>query len=205
MATLEAMILMILAIFVMIFFMSFGFLFYQRWTVQHVANDVATRIGQSYANPEADPVMGFVSSAGKAAMSPYRYLGSKLKSENARKGKEYGVWGLHISSLAYEQGDPEIEVKVVHDAFAQRHVEVKVRAVYEIPFGGALQYFGLQKQVVYEAAGYAVCTDISDYVSSVNSLYTISGSLFPFSSTGAVDKILKLIDDIVLVFGKLGR
>lgn len=205
MATLEAMIVMIPAIFIMLFFMSYGFLFYQRWTVHHVANDVATRIAHTYANPEADPVMGFISGAGKAAMSPYRYIGKGLEGKNKQRGKEYAVWGLHISSLAYEQSEPEIEVEVVHDAFAQRHVKVKIRTVYEIPFGGALQYFGFQKVMTYEAEGYAVCTDLSDYVCSVNALYTLSNDAFPFRVTGTLEKILKLIDDVRLLFDKAGR
>ena len=202
MATVEAMILLTMAIFILLFFMSFGFLFYQRWTVQHVANDVATRIAQGYAYPKSDPVMGFVNSAMKESLSPYRYIGGGLSSSAQSRSQEYAAWMLDLSSMAYAKGEPQITAKVVHDALAERHLEVTVRAEYEIPFGGALQYFGLQKELVFEATGYAMITDISDYVCSMNTLYTLSNELFTLKTTGLIDKILKCIDDFNLAFDK---
>ncbi len=203
MVTLEAMILLTMALFVMLFFMSFGFLFYQRWTVQHVANDVALRVAQGYAYPEADPVMGFVDSSMRATLSPYRYMGKNLEEKAERKAKEYGAWTLHISSMAYERRKPEISVRVVHDALAQRHLEVKVSSEYEIPFGGALQFFGLKKYVVYEATAYAMCTDISDYINSMNTLVTLSNEIFTTKTFKLIDKVLQLIDNYSDTYNKI--
>ena len=196
MATLEAMILLFLTIFVMLFFMSYGFLFYQQWTVRHVANDIASRIAEQYAYPQTDPVMGFISGAMKASASPYRYSGDKLEKENQKKLEDYGRYMLHLSSMAYEAAEPEIKVDVVQDALAQRHLEVYVKASYKIPFGGALTYFGFRDHVEYEATSYAVCQDLSDYINMINTTKTLSDDVFTLKTFGMVDKIVKLVEDI---------
>ena len=57
---LDGMIAMTVTILMLVFLMSFGFLLYQQWMVSNIANDTATRIAQSYAYPNTDPVIGYV-------------------------------------------------------------------------------------------------------------------------------------------------
>ena len=194
---LDGMIAMLITIMLLVFLMSLGFLFYQQWMVSNIANDTATRIAQSYVYPNTDPVIGYVNVDLMDNVSLFRYLGDDLED----KGEKYAAWSLGISSLAYPVSDPEIEVDVVSDSLARRHVEVTVRAEYEIPLGGALQYFGLDKTMTYEATGYAVCMDLLDYINTVDTIKvlsedTISGSKF----MNATDSFLGMIDKLKDLF-----
>ncbi|MBE6658118.1 MAG: hypothetical protein E7604_06715 [Ruminococcaceae bacterium] len=192
----EGIIILTILIFFLVFLMGFGFLFYQQWLVVNTANDTAYRIAQSYAYPNTDPVMGFVNASLKSSLSPYRYIGSSLKDDNAEKGEKFAEWRLDATSFAYAVSEPEIHVETVYDAFAQRHIVVDIKATYEIPFGGALSFFGLKDTVTYHATGRAMIMDVSDYMYGVNTLNAITGSTLKSEIIKTVDSILGLINTI---------
>ena len=193
----EGIIILTILIFFLVFLMGFGFLFYQQWHVVNTANDAAYRIAQSYAYPNTDPVMGFVNASLKSSLSPYRYIGSSLKEDNAEKGEKYAEWRLDATSLAYAVSEPDIHVQTVYDGFAQRHIVVDISAEYEIPFGGALAFFGLDDTVTFHATGRAMLMDVSDYMYSVNSLNAITTSTLKSDILKTVDSILGLINTII--------
>ena len=197
---LDGMIAMLITIMLLVFLMSIGFLFYQQWMVSNIANDTATRIAQSYVYPNTDPVIGYVTVDLMDNVSLFRYLGDDLERENEDKGEKYAAWSLGISSLAYPVSDPEIEVDVVSDSLARRHVEVTVRAEYEIPLGGALQYFGLDKTMTYEATGYAVCMDLLDYINTVDTIKVLSEDTISSKFLGAANSFLGMIDKLKDLF-----
>ena len=197
---LDGMIAMLITIMLLVFLMSIGFLFYQQWMVSNIANDTATRIAQSYVYPNTDPVIGYVNVDLMDNVSLFRYLGDDLERENEDKGEKYAAWPLGTSSLAYPVSDPEIEVDVVSDSLARRHVEVTVRAEYEIPLGGALQYFGLDKTMTYEATGYAVCMDLLDYINTVDTIKVLSEDTISSKFLGAANSFLGMIDKLKDLF-----
>lgn len=192
----EGVIMMTFMIFFLVFLMAFGFLFYQQWNIVFTANDTATRLAQSYAYPAADPIQGYISSGMKSSLSPFRYFGTKLEKANAEKGEKYASWSISQGSLAYAVGEPEIVIETAHDGFAQRHIVVDITATYEIPFGGALKFFGMDGTITYHATGRAVCTDLSDYVFSINTLKTFASNNLGSDVYGAIDSILGLINTI---------
>lgn len=200
MEAVEGMIVLTLMIFILVMFLSFGFLFYQQWVVSGVANDTATRIAQSYAYSDADPVTGYISRTMKLSVSPFRHMGSSLADKNADRGEKYALWSLDMSSLATLVTEPDIEVTTVHDSFAQSHVEVKITATYLIPFGGALEYFGMDGKVTYHGVGYAVTSDISNYMRSVDTLSKLAGTDFGLSGVGTVNDILSAVQKIAELF-----
>lgn len=196
----EGMIVMTLMVFVLTMFLSFGFLLYQQLVVSSVANDTASRLAQSYAYPDSDPVMGFITRTMKCSVSPFRYLTGHLSDKNAEKGEKYARWSLEQISFANEVSPPDIEVRTLSDSFAQRHVEVEISATYEIPFGGALVYFGLPETVTYHAVGYGSCVDLSNYIHSVdtlNNLFTLVDS----KAVSAIDSIFSAIHKMAGLFG----
>ena len=177
MATLEALILLTLTLIIMLFFLGFGFLFYQRWVVVQVANDTATRIAHNYAYPASDAVTGYMDSATRAVLSPYRYFNSTyegMRQINADKAVSYAKWTLKMSSLAYLEGEPDIDVKVEHDGFAIRHVSVTIDARYRVLFSGALNYWGMGGTQNFHYTGYAQIVDLSDYINSVGTVKDLS-------------------------------
>ena len=193
----EGIIIMTMLIFFLVFLMSFGFLLYQQWAVVYAANDAATRTAQSYAYPNTDPVMGFINSSMKASLSPYRYLSSNLKEGNVHKAEAYARWSLERGSLATAVDEPEIVVETVYDGFAQRHVVVDITATYEIPFGLALEFFGMDSTVTYHATGRAACMDVSDYIYSVNAAKSLADQTLGSKVAGAVNKVLGLISNVI--------
>ena len=127
-------------------------------------------------------------------------LGDTLAEENSEKGEKVAAWALKQSSLAYPVSDPEILVETKYDSLARRHVEVTVTAEYEIPLGGALQYFGLDKTITYTATGEAVCIDILDYVNTVDTFKALTGKTFGSKALGAVNSIISMVDKLIDLF-----
>lgn len=183
----DGMIAMLITIMLLVFLMSFGFLLYQRWMVSSIANDTATRLAQSYPYPNADPVIGYLNVDMLSNVPLFRYMGEGLKAENQEKGENYGLWSLKLSSLAYPVDGPHITVCAPADSLGRRHVQVKVTAEYEIPFGGALQYFGLDGTITYQATGYAVCMDMLDYINTIDTVKSLSENTFDSSIVDTID------------------
>lgn len=200
MEAVEGMIILTLMIFILVLFLSFGFLFYQQWIVSSVADDTAVRIAQTYAYSDADPVTGYISRAMKLSVSPFRYMGGTLAEKNSDRGTQYALWSLDQVSLAYLTSEPEVEVTTVHDSYAQSHVEVHIAATYEIPFGGALEYFGIPGKVTYHATGYAVTTDVSNYLRSVDTLSALAGTTMGNPGVELVNDILGAVEKIAKLF-----
>lgn len=196
MESVEGVIILTILMFVLVFFMSFIFLLYQQTLVVNVANDTATRVAQSYAYPQTDPVMGFISRTMKLSLSPYRYWGSGLENGGARKGENYAKWYLSMASLAPESSDPVIQITTEHDGLAQRHVEVDVTASYRIPMGGILSFIGVDPIVTYHATGRAPCIDLSDYIYTINLTDALTHQTFGSKALGAVNKVLELAQSI---------
>ena len=69
---LEGMIVVIVTLFVLLWILGLGFLFYQRYVVSVVTNDAAVKIAATYNNPTADIVMGFVTTEDMRSRSLYR-------------------------------------------------------------------------------------------------------------------------------------
>ena len=192
MAAVESIFLMSLMLFLFMYFIAFGFLMYQGWVVQNVADDAATKIAQGYVYPQTDPVMNFFDRNMRRAVSPFRYIFYKndLADENAEKGEAYVRWCLKNSTLAKTAAEPEIEVRTVHDGLAQRHIEVKITATYQIPMGGFLEYFGGHRNMTYSTVGRAVCVDPSDYIYSVNTVTAIA------SDVAGAGSVIKMVDSV---------
>lgn len=192
----EGLFVFLVLIFFLVFLLNFSILLYQQWVVTFTANDTASRLGQSYAYPGADPIMGYVSAPMKAALSPYRYFGNKLADGCETKGELYAAWSLRESSLMPSAGQPKIEVKTVYDGFSQRHVVVDIEVKYKFPMGGILKFVGLGDTVTYHATGRAVCLDVSGYIHSVNSAASLCGNSFSSKIYSLVDKVLGFINTI---------
>ncbi len=199
MMVVEAMIILLITITVLVFLMGIGFLFYQQWNVYLIANDAATRIAQNYPYTGTDPVMGYLDSDILSAVSPYRYMFSskELAADNADKGEKYVRWNLSKTSLCKAVSDPVVSVTTEYDSLARRHVEVTIEAEYEIPLGGALEYFGLPGTVTFSATGRAVCIDLMNYVSTVNTMKTMTDATLGSKYASALNAILSTIKGFV--------
>lgn len=199
---LDGMIAMLITIMVLVFLMSIGFLFYQQWTVSMVANDTAARLAQRYPYLTADMISGYVSEEDVNDVPLMRYFGDGLAEDNETRGESFALICLGQSSLATPVSDPQILVSVPYDSLGRRHVEVSITAEYEIPFGGALEYFGLDGTLTYYATGLAPCIDLLDYVTTVEAAVDIPNMFEGMSQfEGTVKSIVSAVRAVADLFG----
>lgn len=201
MAAVESLFLMSMMLFIFMYFIAFAFLLYQGWVVQNVADDAATRIAQGYVYPRTDPVLNYISREMRQAVSPFRYAFFKKDDYaelNIEKGEAYVLWCLKNSTFAKAESEPDVEITVVHDGLAQRHIEVRIEATYHIPLGGFLEYFGGHGDRTYTSVGRAVCLDPSDYIYSVNTVDAIADDIVGAGKVSdTADKIFKAVVHII--------
>ena len=198
MEAIEGLLVITLMLFVLFYIWSFGFLMYQNWAVQYVANDTASRIAQTYGYCYSDPVTGFVSQSMRRGLSPYRYNTKEKNtaySANSTRADRYSKWSLEQVGFSQSRGIT-IDTEIVDDALGRSHVEVKVTASYEIPFGFAMKYFGQNPYRTFTATGRAVCLDIQHYIftyETVNSVESTIGFGIDSKTVKAREKIVSMI------------
>lgn len=197
MEAVEGLIVITAMTFVLVLFMAFLFMLYQQSIVEGVARDTAYRIAQSYAYPNSDPIMGFTNRAMRLALDPYRYnIFSSLEDDNEDRGEKYARWYLKRASFAIAKNEPSIEISVEKDGLAQRHVEVRITADYEIPLGGMLQFIGQESTITYHGFGCAPCVDLMDYIHTVNTSKALLTQTFGSKALGMVNSVLSLAQNI---------
>lgn len=166
---LESLIVYTTTIFLLFLILAIFSVLYQRWNIQTVANESATRIAQTYRLIEADTSTGYVTSDQLTQVERYRYFFNNKAYEDAAKAKieEYASNRLKKTTFTKDIEEPEIDVKVVHDAMSRRHIEVAIIGKYSVPFGEAMAYFGFPGVIEYKTTAYADCVDLIDYLNTI--------------------------------------
>ena len=196
---LESLIVYIVTIFLLFFIISIFEVLFQRWNVQTIANESATRIAQTYKLISADESTGYASKDQIIDIREYRYIwnNSELKDSAESRIIEYAGWRLSKTTFTKDVTDPQFDVVIKNDSLARRHVEVTITGEYAVPFGQALSYFGFDSTTKYEVTAYADCVDIIDYINTVDFVGTqTSLNQFGSNTIGLVNAVLKLFDNI---------
>lgn len=195
----ESMLVLLPTMFVMVFLIALGFLMYQQWNVQFVADSIASRLSVVYSYSNADMKSGVTTVDDIEGRGMYRYLFSwKDQTEAAAeaKGKEYGEMLLNLTNFASVDNE-NISVITVDDGIGRRHIVVEVSGDYKIPFGAGLEVFGMSSTRHIEASSAAECVDITDYFAAVTLAENAEKMLLGDSKIlGAIDSILSLIKNI---------
>lgn len=194
---LEGMIVMIMTMFILIWILAIGFVYYQRYLVTAVTNDAAVKIAATFSNPGSDLIMGYIASENLSDRDLYRNSkNSRLRDINEKRAEAYVRYKLKGSSFSGVIGDNDISVrlKLVEDSVFRKHVEVTTECTFHTPFGEALNLFGMRKDVSYQAVGRADYTDIIDYIS------TIDFAGYQLSGTAANSKIMKAVNNMVKLY-----
>lgn len=197
---LEALIVYPITLFLLFFILCLFSILFQRWNMQVIANETAMRIAQTYKLTEADVMTGEITADEIVEVKPFRYfLGNKeeLKNSAAQKATQYATTRLLATTYTKFVDGPKIDVNVVSDALARRHIEVTVKGTYSVPFGEALSYFGFGSTIEYETKGYADCIDLIDYINTTKYISTQSKKLTDNSFGKLVDSLLSLFDNIL--------
>ena len=81
---LEGMLVMIITMFMLIWILAVGFIYYQRYITNIVVNDAAVKIASTYNNPTSDIVMGYVTTEELQNRDLYRNFSFSSKLINIR-------------------------------------------------------------------------------------------------------------------------
>ena len=199
---LEALIVYPVTLFLLFFVLSIFSVLYQDWNVQTIANETAARIAQTYKYAGADAVTGYVDVSEIKKTNPYRYApsllaGQKKDAEVLVKAKNYAKARLSRTTFTQSVSEPIVDVSIESAMVSRKYMVVTIESSYKVPFGEALDYFGLKGTVTYAATGYAECLDLSDYVTMSDFIESYSSLGFLDSSAlDAIESIMKFFDSV---------
>lgn len=196
----EAMIVVVIAVFVLFTILEMSFFLYQQVNTVITANDVATRMAQTYRFVDSDYLIGFVTPEEITSVSQYRYLSSSASAEFLSSAQQKSAilaeYRLAKTSLLAKKGVSDTQVKLVRDTMGRRHLEVTVTATYEVPLLAFLRYFKLDSAIsddgtyTMSTTAYADCPDMIDYISTINFAKTAMGDTY---SLDAIEFLKKAI------------
>lgn len=198
----ESMIIVTITVFLLLWILGVGFIYYQRSLVTTITNDAAAKVAATYNNVDSDIVMGYISSEDMAERPLYRnYNNSALKDANQTKAEAYIRYMVKRTNFLGTIADPENDIVVtmdlVMDSAVRKHIVVTTQCTFKTPFGEALELFGMDGKVTYEATGRADCTDIADYISTTDFAVRLAGGEIVRS------KIIDCLNSLVKVFNNI--
>lgn len=197
----EAMIAVVFTVFVLFMLLEMSFFLYQQVNIIVTANDTATRIAQTYRFPDSDYLIGFVSPEDVTSVSPYRYFAgasqSVFKDVAAEKCRRLAQYRLAHTGMLAMKGQSQTTTKVVSDALGRRHIEVTVRAEFDVPLLSILRFFMPASKIsstgtyTMAATARAECPDLIDYISTINYAKQMMGLNIGSETVKLINQILK--------------
>ena len=195
---LEGMIVVIVTLFVLLWILGLGFLFYQRYVVSVVTNDAAVKIAATYNNPTADIVMGFVTTEDMRSRSLYRNTKSNqgnLKDTNRLRAENYIRTALKKVNFTGTIQNVSVKLTLVQDSYMRKHVQLDTECTFKTPFGIGLDAAGMQSTRTYATSASAACTDYYDYIALVDFQKAMEEGSFT-KGAGFIDSIVKLLNKL---------
>lgn len=167
---LEAMIVVIFTMIILIWLLALGFVYYQRYLVTATANDVVVKVADTFYRPDSDLVMGYSDSRTAANRSLYRggSYSASMEDASQQRAQKYADVALKRVNFVGTVKDVKVDLKLVRDSVMRKHIEIKLTATFNTPFGYALDFFGMDGIMTYSASARADCTDPIDYISTVD-------------------------------------
>lgn len=166
---LESILVVIPTLFILVFLLSLGFLLYQKWNIQYLADDVAEKVAlrYEYIDEELPTPSIELKDAQKTVLYKYLFHMDDYLKATSRKAQDYGSLLAKKTGYGTGSGDEVIEVEQEEDSLARRHIQVTVTGTYRIPFSEGLEIFGIDGERTFSAVSYAECVDIGDYMNTV--------------------------------------
>ncbi len=141
---LEGMIVMVITLFVLIWILGLGFVYYQRYITTVVTNDAATKIASTYNNIDSDIIMGYVNTEALTGRNLYRrFSADTLHGANEDRAAAYVRYILDKANFVGVVDSVDVELELVLDSVLRRHVELTTTCTYNTPFGEGLELFGM--------------------------------------------------------------
>lgn len=193
----ESLVVYTITIFLLFFILALFSALYQRWNVQTIANESATRYAQTYRFDNKDVSSGYITKDQLTEVKDYRYVGDSLEISAKNEIISYAKNRLKKTTYTQDVIEPRIDVKVVKDDVSRRHVEVTIEGEYYVPFGEALNYFGMNENLKYKTVAYAECVDLVDYINTTDYINNqVESNVFNSGIVKAIDSVLSLLTNI---------
>lgn len=203
----EGMIVMVITMFILIWLLGLGFLYYQRYVTTIITNDAAVKIASTYNNPTSDIIMGYVTTKDLSNRDLYRNFSSgssssKLCEENEGRAESYVKYILDKANFTGVVKDVKVSLKLVSDSAVRKHIELTTTCEYNTPFGEIFEMFGMDRTAKYQVTASADYTDIADYISTVDFIKSLSDGTFT-EGMGFVDSLIKMLNKFVGVYNHI--
>lgn len=200
----EGMIVMVITMFILIWILGLGFLYYQRYVTTVVTNDAAVKIASTYNNPTSDIIMGYVTTEDISNRDLYRGFtvgsnSSDLHTVNEDRAQSFVKYVLDTANFAGTVKDVDVELKMVSDSAVRRHIELTTECEYNTPFGEIFEMFGMGRTAKYTVTASADYTDMADFASTVNFSKSLTDGTFT-SDTGFIDSLIGMLNTLVEVY-----
>lgn len=180
------MIVVIFTLLMLVWILGVGFLYYQKYTVRIVTNDVAKKIAATYEFPTTDIIMGYVSRNDVIKKSVYDYASL---DDNQERCQSYVNYMMDRTNLYGTVENIEVTIDHQTDGLGRSHVSVTTVCIFDTPFGEVLEYFGMSGLNTYKVTSYADSTDLSQYISAVTTADMLTG--------GSIIKMPKIVTSTV--------
>ena len=200
---LEGMIVIIITLFILIWILAVGFIYYQRYITNIVANDTAVKIASTYNNPTSDIVMGYVTTEELQSRDLYRGFTaeSKLKDINEERAKAYVKYMLDNTNFNGVVKDIDVQMELVEDSIFRKHIKITINCTYNTPFGDALYYFGMDANSKYCVSASAECVDYAEYMSVINGAAILNSGEYTKNS-GFVNSVVKVLNSFIKLYNR---
>lgn len=196
---LEGMIIMVITMLLMIWLLAVGFIFYQRNLVTAITNDAAAKVAATYNNPSSDLIMGYISAEAIANRDLYRWFDQgQLHDLNEKKASAYINYMLNRTNFAGTIDNVEVKLEFISDTALRKHIKITTLCTFNTPFGEAMEVFGMDRQATYTAVSRADCTDIIDYVTTIDfASHYLSGDAIGVKPVKLLNAFAKFIDSVM--------
>lgn len=194
----EGMIVVLVTMIILVWLIAIGFVYYQRYLVTAITNDACTKVAATYNNADSDIVMGYINSADITNRNLYRTSSTSdaQYSINKEKVEQYINYILTKTNFVGTIKSVDVKMQLVKDSPLRQHIELETEVTFNTPLGFALDFFGMEGVKTYYSTARSDCTDVIDYMSSVDfGNYVLSGN-------EVSSKIIKFINSLMGVYNK---
>lgn len=203
---LEGIIIITMTLFLMLWLMSVGFIYYQKSVVCAITNDAAEKVAASYYYPAADFETGEITQEGILSRPLYRFdmmsdiinssYQTDLVQENYTKVENYISKRIKQTNMFSTIKSYQVDLTHVEDSWYRHHVEVTVSCTFRPALGGVLDFFGMNGTPTYIFSARRDATDILQYITQVDYMVDLEGLSFVSSKTiSLANKLIKATND----------
>lgn len=194
---LEGMIVIIITMLMLVWILGVGFLYYQKYTVRIVTNDVAKKLASTYDSPSSDIIMGYES---QEDITKKRIeLPANSVRVNQLRAESYVKYILDKANFYGIVQGVKVTVEPTKDAFSRSHLKVTTECTFKTPFGEGLEFMGMSSVITYSVTAYAESTSMKDHIAAVTMADVLTdGTLL--AGTGLVEKTVKMINSFISTY-----